>query len=96
MLYCKIYLAVQRHRNQIQAFQVHQVAQNGETGENDATLRKFALGTFYVSTSRAFSLLLTTEFSLAYVVLSEPGNFCYKGVHPVLSIHRSGCGSIHL
>ena len=43
-LYCKIYAAVRRHANQIQA---HQVAQNGER-ENTASQRKFAVGTFFV------------------------------------------------
>ncbi|XP_078361472.1 adenosine receptor A2a-like [Oculina patagonica] len=47
-LYCKIYSAVRRHRNQIQALQVQQVAQHGEEKTNFARLRKSALGTFYV------------------------------------------------
>ena len=46
VLYCKIYLAVRRHRNQIHALQV-QVAQNSEMA-NAARLRKSALGSFYV------------------------------------------------
>ena len=43
-LYFKIYAAVRRHANQIQA---QQVAQNGER-ENAARQRKFAVGTFFV------------------------------------------------
>ena len=47
MLYFKIYFAVLRHRNQIQALQVQQVAQNGQIA-NAARLRKSAVGAFYV------------------------------------------------
>ena len=47
-LYCKIYLAVRRHRNQIHTLQVQQVAQDGEMAANVARLRKSAVGTFYV------------------------------------------------
>ena len=47
VLYYKIYLSVRRHRNQIHALQVQQVAQNGEMA-NAARLRKSAVGTFYV------------------------------------------------
>ena len=46
MLYFKIYSAVRRHKNQIQALQ-EQVAQFGET-PNAARLRKSAVGVFYV------------------------------------------------
>ena len=47
MLYFKIYFAVRRHRNQIQALQVQQVAKNGQIA-NAARLRKSAVGAFYV------------------------------------------------
>ena len=47
LLYCKIYLAVRHHTNQIHALQVQQDAQNGEMA-NAARLRKSAVGTFYV------------------------------------------------
>jgi len=47
MLYFKIYFAVRRHRNQIQALQVQQVAQIGQIA-NAAMLRKSAVGVFYV------------------------------------------------
>ncbi|XP_078360792.1 adenosine receptor A3-like [Oculina patagonica] len=47
VLYFKIYSAVRRHRNQIHALQVQQVAGNDEM-TNFARLRKSALGTFYV------------------------------------------------
>ena len=47
LFYIKIYLAVRRHTNQIQALQVQQEAQNCEIA-NAARLRKSATGTFYV------------------------------------------------
>ena len=47
VLYCKIYLAVRRHMNQIHVLQVQQVAENDEI-TNFSGLRKSALGTFYV------------------------------------------------
>ncbi len=45
--YYKIYLAVRRHRNQIQSLEVQQVAPNNEM-VNAASARKSALGTLYV------------------------------------------------
>ena len=48
LFYYKIYLAVRRHANQIRrSQQEQQAAQNGEM-ENAATLRKFAVGAFFV------------------------------------------------
>ena len=47
MLHFTIYLAVQRHRVQIQALQVQPVAQNGQIA-NAAKLTKSAVGVFYV------------------------------------------------
>jgi len=47
VFYCKIYVTVWRHRNQIQALKVQQVAQNDEIA-NAAKLRKSVLGVFYV------------------------------------------------
>jgi len=47
MLNFKIYFAVRRHRNQIQALQVQRVAQNDQV-TNAARLRKSAVGAFYV------------------------------------------------
>ena len=47
VIYCKIYLAVRHHSNQIHALQIRQEAQNGEIG-NAARLRKSAVATFYV------------------------------------------------
>ena len=47
MLYFKIYFAVRRHRNQIQAVRVHQVPQHDQLA-NAARLRKSAVGVFYV------------------------------------------------
>ena len=47
--YCKIYLTVRRHRNQIQALQVRQVTLNdGVVMANSASLRRSAVGAFYV------------------------------------------------
>ncbi len=43
----KIYSAVRRHRNQIQALQVQQGADNDEIA-NAASIRKSAIGTFYI------------------------------------------------
>ena len=50
ILYCKIYLIVRRHRNEIQFLQVHQEdeGQNREMMANVARLVKLAVGTFYV------------------------------------------------
>ncbi|XP_078348727.1 adenosine receptor A2a-like [Oculina patagonica] len=47
LVYIKIYLSVRRHKNQIQALQVQQVAQSREMS-NFAFLVKSAVGTFYV------------------------------------------------
>ena len=47
IIYTKIYLAVRRHKTQIQAWQVGQDAQTGETS-NFASVIKSAVGTFYV------------------------------------------------
>ena len=46
-LYYKIYVSVRRHRNQIEALQVQQEAQNDQI-TNTARLRKSAVGAFYV------------------------------------------------
>ena len=49
LVYIKMYLVLRRHRNDIQAFQVRQEAQDGSSEiANFARLRKSALGTFYV------------------------------------------------
>ena len=47
MVYIRIYLAVRRHKNQIQVLQVQQVAQEGEVALF-SSLVKSAIGTFYV------------------------------------------------
>ena len=47
MVYIRIYLAVRRHKNQIQALQVQQVAQTDEMA-NFASLVKSVVGIFYV------------------------------------------------
>ena len=48
VFYCKIYLAVRRHKNQIQALQIQQVEQNAEMVTNLTRSRKSALCAFYV------------------------------------------------
>ena len=45
--YVKIYVAVRRHTSQIQALQVYELSQNGETA-SALRLRKSAVSTFYV------------------------------------------------
>ena len=47
LVYCRLYLAIRRHKNQMQAQQLQQVAQNSEMA-NFASLVKSAFGTFYV------------------------------------------------
>jgi len=47
MIYVRLYLAVRRHKNQIQVLQVQQVAQADEVA-NFASLMKSAVGIFYV------------------------------------------------
>ena len=48
LLYYKIFLAVKRHLNQIQALQTQQAAQNGEMENSIASIRKSAASTFYI------------------------------------------------
>ena len=64
LLYCKIYLAVRHHANQIHALQVQLDAQNGEMA-NAARLRKSAIGTFYVYLVFLFCYLPTNCFHFA-------------------------------
>ena len=47
VVYCRIYFIVRRHRNQMRALVLQQLAQNGEM-ENAARLRKSAISAFYV------------------------------------------------
>ena len=47
-VYFRIYVAVRRHTNQIQALQVQQAAQNAGEIKNAVRLRKSAVSTFYV------------------------------------------------
>ena len=48
LLYCKIYLAVRRHRGQIEALRVQQGTRDDGEMVNPSRLRKSAVGTFYV------------------------------------------------
>ena len=70
VLYCKIYIAVQRHKKQMQTLQVQQAAQNcEEIAPNVRNVIKTAVGTFYV-----YLLFLVCylphSFSLAFIALS--------------------------
>ena len=67
LLYCKIYLAVRRHREQIEALQVHQGTQNDEM-VNPSRLRKSAVGTFYVYLVFLVCYLPQTCRFIAFVV----------------------------
>jgi len=60
-LYFRIYLAVRRHKHQIQA-------QNGEIAANVASASKSAVGTFYVYLVFLFCYL-PNSFSLAFIAL---------------------------
>jgi len=60
-LYFRIYLAVRRHKHQIQA-------QNGEMAANVASASKSAVGTFYVYLVFLFCYL-PNSFSLAFIAL---------------------------
>ena len=66
LLYYKIYVSVRRHRNQIQALQVQQEAQNDQI-TNTARLRKSAVGAFYVYL--VFLLFYLPQFC-AFVVVT--------------------------
>ena len=68
--YTRIYLAVRRHKNQMEALQVQQVEQNGEMA-NFASLTKSAIGVFYVYL--VFLLCYLPFFiSLAAIKISGP------------------------
>ncbi len=70
VLYIKIYLAVKRHKKQIQSLQVQQEAQNSEEmAANVRSLSKSALGTFYVYVV-FLACYLPNSFSLAFIALS--------------------------
>ena len=56
MFYFKIYVAVRRHRNQIQALQVQHVAQNDQIA-NTARLRESAVGTPFTCLSGDLAML---------------------------------------
>ena len=70
-MYCKIYLAVRRHTNQIQALQVQRDAQNDEM-TNFARLKKSTVSTFYVYLVFLVCYLPVFSSLLAHVVDSEP------------------------
>ena len=64
-LYFRIYLAVRRHKNHIQALEV---AQNGEMAANMVSASKSAVGTFYVYLV-FLVCYLPHSFSLAFIAL---------------------------
>ncbi len=68
MVYIKMYFVSRRHRIDIQAFQVHQVAQDGQEVVNFARLRKSALGTFYVYLAFLFCYLPCSICLTAFVI----------------------------
>ena len=80
VVYCRIYFAVRRHRNEIRAIQVQAVAQNGELG-NIARQRKSSLGTFYVYL--VFLVCHLPEYCIfvASNVISKPSTIL-KGLVP--------------
>ena len=67
-LYYRIYLAVRRHKNQIHALRMQQVAYNGEMTSNVASASKSAVGTFYVYLV-FLVCYLPQSFSLAFIAL---------------------------
>ena len=71
-LYCKIYAAVRRHTNQIQALQVQQPATNGEL--TNARLRKTAVGTFYVYLVFLVCNLPLTCVNIAFLISGDSTN----------------------
>jgi len=83
-LYFRIYLAVRRHRNQIQALQTqHITAQNGEITTNVASASKSAVGAFYVYLVFLFCYF-PHSFSLAFIALY--GSNVPKKM-PLIAIH---------
>ena len=69
MLYFKIYFTVRRHRNQIRALHVQQIAQNDQI-THAARLRKSTVGVFYVYL--VFLLCSLPQFcSFAIVLISD-------------------------
>ena len=73
--YCKIYLAVRRHTNQlinqIQVLQVQQIAQNNEVMTNTARQIKSAVGTFYVHLVFLVCYLPHLSINAVYTIKGE-------------------------
>ena len=75
MAYIRIYLAVRRHKNQIQALQIQQVAQAGEVAIF-SSLAKSAVGIFYVY---LFFLVCYLPYFLVLVAIKMKGpNVVFK------------------
>ena len=66
VFYCKIYLAVRRHKNQIQAMQIQQVKQNAEMVINLTRNRKSALCAFY-----AYFVFLICYLPVAFTLAAK-------------------------
>ena len=75
LLYYKIYVAVRLHANRIQALQVQQAAQDGRM-ENAASLKKFAIGTFFVYL--AFLVCYLPRFCTLIIVSTSEENATTK------------------
>ena len=71
VIYYKIYIAVRRHTNQIQALQVQQESQNEEM-TNFARLRKSAVGTFYVYLVFVLCYLPVYCMMITHIIVSKP------------------------
>lgn len=71
-VYYKIYFAVRRHTNEIQALQVQQLAQNGNVMANVARLSKSAVSTFYVYLVLLVCYLPGYGIFVAKIISSEP------------------------
>ena len=79
LVYCRIYLAVRRHTNQIRVFQVQQELQNDEMA-NVARRRKSAISTFYVYL--VFLVCYLPMYCLGIVdMFPAPNNHLKRGLH---------------
>lgn len=70
ILHCKIYVAVRRHTNQIQAQQVCQAALNGAI-QNATRMKKFAVGTFFVYLTFLLCYLPSIATFMAVVISGQ-------------------------
>ena len=102
MLYFKIYFTVRRHRSQIQALRVQQVAQNDQI-TNASRLRKSAVGVFYVylvfllccvpQVCALFAVVVTSDLSIdvhvrVFFMYSITFLFLNSSLNPVIYCWR--------